>query len=68
MNLAKYMELIREHFLAIIFHKFRRGLSQQECIDELKSLFGDKAPSSSTVKNWFNEFNCGLRSLIDKVR
>ena len=26
----------REHFRAIIFHNFRRGLSRQECIDELK--------------------------------
>ena len=41
MNLAKYMELIREHFLAIIFHKFRRGLSRQECIDDIKFLYGD---------------------------
>ena len=62
------MELTREHFRAIIFYNFRRGLSRQECIDELKSLFGDKAPSYSTVKNWFNEFNCGRRSLKDEVR
>ena len=57
------MELTREHFRAIIFHNFRRGLSRQECIDELKSLYGDEAPSYSTVKNWFNEFNRGRRSL-----
>ena len=36
------MELTREHFRAIIFCNFGRLLSQ-ECIDELKSLFGDKA-------------------------
>ena len=48
------MELIREHFRAIIFHNFRRGLSRQECIDELKFLYGDEAPSYSTMKNWFN--------------
>ena len=48
------MEVIREHFRAIIFHNFRRGLLRQECIDELKSLVGDKAPSHSTMKNWFN--------------
>ena len=56
------MELTREHFRAIIFYNFRRGLSRQECIDELKSLFGDKAPSYSTVKNWFDDFSCGRRS------
>ena len=52
----------------MIFHNFRRGLSRQQCIDELKSLFGNKAPFYSTVRNWFNEFNRGLRSLKDKVR
>ena len=62
------MELIRKDFRAIIFHNFRRGLSRQECIDELKSLFGDKTPFYSTVKNWFNEFNRGRHSLKDEVR
>ena len=46
------MELTSEHFLLIIFHNFRRGLSRQEYIDELKSLYGDEAPSYSTVKNF----------------
>lgn len=62
------MELTREHFRAIIFHNFRRGLSRQECIDELNSLYSDKAPSYSTVKNWYNEFNRGRRSLQDEFR
>ena len=62
------MDLIRNHFRWIIFYNFRRGLSRQECIDELRSLFGDKAPSYSTVKNWCNEFNCGPRSLKHEVR
>ena len=47
------MELFREHFRAIIFHNFRRGLSEK-CIDEFTFLYGDKAPSYSTTKNWFN--------------
>ena len=49
------MAITREHFRTISFYNFRHGLSQ-ECIHELKSLLGDKAPSYSTV-NWFNEFN-----------
>ncbi|XP_037931157.1 uncharacterized protein LOC119687373 [Teleopsis dalmanni] len=60
------MELTREHFRATIFHNFRCRLSRQECIDELKSLYGDEAPPYSTVKNWFNEFNRGRRSLNDE--
>ena len=60
-ELGKKMELTREltacqHFL------------QQECIDEPKALFGNKASSYGTVKNWFNELNCGPHSLKDAFR
>ena len=44
------MELIRENFPAMIYYDFRRGLSRQECIDQLISTFGDEAPSYATVK------------------
>ena len=54
-------------FRAIIFYNFRRGLSRQVCIEELKSWFGNKATSFSTVKNWFNEFKRGRTSLKDEV-
>ena len=56
------MELTRKNLRAIIFYNLRFGLSRQEYIDELQALFGDKAPSYSTVKNWFNEFNRGRSS------
>ena len=39
------MYLTSNHFRSIIFYNFRRGLSRQECINELKCLFGDKGPS-----------------------
>ena len=62
------MELTREHFRSIIFYNFRRGLSHQQCIDELKCFYDDKASYYSTVINWFKEFNCGRWSLKDEVR
>ena len=40
-----------------MFYKFRRGLSREECVT-----------LHYTVKNRFNEFNCGGRSLTDEVR
>ena len=43
------MELNREHIRAIIFYNFRRGLNQQQCIDELNTIFGNEAPSRSTI-------------------
>ena len=60
------MELNREHFHAIIFYKFRRGLTQQQCIDELNPIFGDEAPSRTSVYRWYGDFNRGRSSLQDK--
>ena len=42
--LSKKMELTRENFSAMIYYDFRRGLSRQECLDQLISTFGDEAP------------------------
>ena len=41
------MELNGEHFHAIIYYKFRRGLTQQQDIDELNKIFGDEAARNS---------------------
>ncbi|CAH1990849.1 unnamed protein product [Acanthoscelides obtectus] len=46
------MELNREHFRAIIYYNFQRQLSQQECIAELLSVFGNEAPHQSTISRW----------------
>ena len=43
------MELNLEHFRAIIFYNFRRGLTQPLCIDELNSIFDDEAASRTSV-------------------
>ena len=45
---AQKMELNREHFLAIIFYNLLRRLTQQQCIDELNSMFGNEAGNGST--------------------
>lgn len=62
------MELTRENFRAMIFYNFRRGLSRQECLNELVSTFGDEAPSKTTVNRWYQEFSLGRRSLQDEFR
>ena len=67
-HLAQKMELIREHFRVIIFYNFRRELTQQLCIDELNSVFGDEAPSKTSVYRWHGEFNRGRSSLQDEFR
>ena len=54
----KKMELNREHFHAIIFYNFRHGLTQ------LNTIFGDEAPSRTSVYRWYGEFNQGRISLV----
>lgn len=59
------MKLTRENFRAIIFHNFRRGLSQEECLSELKSLYSSEAPSKTTIYRWYSEFRRGRNSVGD---
>ncbi|CAH1982818.1 unnamed protein product [Acanthoscelides obtectus] len=62
------MELNREHFRAIIYYNFQRQLSQQECLAELLSVFGNDAPHQSTISRWYGEFKRGRVSLSDDPR
>ena len=50
------------------YYDFWRGLSREECIDQLISTFGNEVPSYATVKRWCDEFNRGRHSLTDKFR
>ena len=43
----------------ITFYNFRCGLTQQQCIDKLNSIFCDEASSNSSVYRWYGEFNRG---------
>ena len=62
------MELNREHFRAIIFYNFRRGLIQQQCIEEHNSIFNDEAPSRTSIYRWYFEFNRSRSSLQGEFR
>ena len=62
------MELNGEHFRAIIFYYFRRGFTQQQCIDELNSIYDDEAPSRISTYRWYGEFNRGRSSIQDEFR
>ncbi|CAH2012943.1 unnamed protein product [Acanthoscelides obtectus] len=62
------MELNREHFRAIIYYNFQRQLSQQECLAELLSVFGNEAPHQSIISRWYGEFKHGQVSLSDDPR
>ena len=62
------MEVNCEHFRAIIFNNFRHGLTQQHCIKELNSIFGNEAPSRTSVYRWYGEFNRDRSSLQNEFR
>ncbi|CAH2017958.1 unnamed protein product [Acanthoscelides obtectus] len=53
------MELSGEHLRAIIYYNLQRQLSQQECVAELLSVFGNEAPLQSTISRWYGEFKRG---------
>ena len=54
-------------FAGLFFYNFRRGLTQQQCIDELNSIFGNKAPSRTSVYRWYVEWY-GRSSLLHEFR
>ena len=50
-------------FVQIFFPTFDRELIQQQCIDELNTIFGNEAPSRTSVYRLYGEFNRGRSSL-----
>jgi len=50
----------------MIFYDFKVGLSQKECIEQLRSTFGNDSPSQRTVYQWLSEFKRGRSDLSDE--
>ena len=55
-------------FVRLYFQKCRRGLTQQQFIDELNSIFGYEALSRTSVYRWYFKFNQGCSSLQEEFR
>ena len=62
------MDLSKEHYRAVIFYNFKRGLSRKQCFEEINRVLGDKSCSLATIKRWYNEFQRGRLSLSDGFR
>lgn len=45
-----------------------KGLEPNQIIIEMQSVYGNDAPSLSTIKRWNNEFKRGRQSLLDDER
>ncbi|CAG0917466.1 unnamed protein product [Notodromas monacha] len=55
-------------YRAIFFYNFMRGLNSVDCETEMKELFGDEAPSMSTIQKWYQRFKAGDFNLDDEPR
>lgn len=52
----------------MIFYDFKSSLTPKQCIERLRSAFGDEAPSQTTVYRWHAEFNRSRTTLSDEPR
>ena len=55
-------------FLRIFFYNFQHGLTKQQCINEFNSIFGDEAPSRTSVYRRYGELNRARSSLQGEFR
>ena len=57
------MKIDKIEYRAVIKYLFLKGNTPMEIKDQLDSVYGDSAPSFTTVKFWAAEFKCDRKSL-----
>src|SRR5436190_21126688 len=62
------MKMNKIEYRAVIKYLFLKGNTPTQIKDELDSVYGDSAPSFTTVKFWAAEFKRGRESLGDDER
>src|SRR5436190_10871232 len=62
------MKMDKIEYRAVIKYLFLKGNTPTQIKDELDSVYGDSAPSFTTVKFWAAEFKRGRKSLGDAER
>ena len=62
------MKMDKIEYRAVIKYLFLKGNTPTQIKDELNSVYGDSAPSFTTVKFWAAEFKRGRKSLGDDER
>jgi transposase len=55
-------------YRAILRYNFARGLSVDQCLEEMAPALGDDCPHRTTVFRWYPEFQRGNFSLEDDSR
>ena len=67
-GVADFRKMEKEEYRSVdrfLFWKENRG---SEIKERLGAVYGDSCPSMATVKNWFNDFQRGRRSVFDEPR
>ena len=62
------MENLKFEFRAVIKFLCKESRAVKKIYDRLCAVYGDCAPSYSTLTRWSNEFRCGRESLEDDPR
>jgi len=62
------MENLKFEFRAVVKFLCKEGRAAKEIHDRLRYMYGDSAPSYSTITRWSNEFRRGRESLEDDLR
>src|SRR5436190_23148743 len=62
------MKMDKIEYRAVIKYMFLKGNTPTQIKDELDSVYGDSAPSFTTVKFWAAKFKRGRKSLGDDER
>ena len=53
------------HFRFYVYTRIKLGITSKEVFEELKSAWGDQAPSYPTIRKWKTEFSCGSITFFD---
>ena len=62
------IDLNREQFWEIIYYNWKRGLTYDQCFDQMSTALGHNCVSKATVSLWYREFRRGRESLEDQSR
>lgn len=66
--MSVFVKMEKIEYRAVIKYLFLKGNTPTQIKDELDSVYGDSAPSFTTVKFWAAEFKRGRKSLGDDDR
>ena len=66
--LEDFREMEKLQYWLVIRFLFFEGKLCSEIKERLDAVYSDSSPSLATIKNWFNEFQCGRKLVFDEPR